>query len=406
MRSIFAKLTVWFLATLVVSLAAFFVTPFWFSPQATDPRHVFDSIHQVELELAVEAYERGGQGELARYLGRLDRVLPGRHYLLDAGGHDLLTGEDRSRTRDEARARRVPADAKTAPGGRYTLLLDLPPRPDPFSLIPYYLWIALLVGLMSWAFARYLAKPLQSLRQVVREFGSGDFARRAHFNRRDEFGDLARDFNAMADRIETLLTAERRLLQDVSHELRTPLSRLSLAIELNRRDQAQLEVQRLSALMGELGEMARAEGDPASLPRDAIDLTALIKEIAADHRAMIDVEDGLVCHGRAALIRRAIENVIENAARHSPATTEVEMTARRENGLLVVRVRDQGPGVPPEALEDIFRPFFRVERDRSRDTGGAGLGLAIAQRAIRLHNGCIRAGNAYPGLEVVITLPA
>jgi two-component system sensor histidine kinase CpxA len=406
MRSIFTKLTVWFVATLLISLAAFFATPFWFSPRATDPRHVFDSIHQVELELAIEAFERGGSSELSRYLGRLDRLLPGHHHLLDSAGRDLLTGEDRTRMREDARARRVPADAKNTSDGRYTLLLDLPPPPDAFSLFPYYLWIALLIGLMSWVFARHLVKPILALRRTVREFGSGNLALRAHFNRHDEIGDLGRDFNAMADRIETLLTAERRLLQDVSHEIRTPLSRLTLAVELHRVAEAQGEVRRLTCLISELSEMARAEGDPASLPRDAVDLTALIREVAAIRDIEIAVEDGLVCHGHAALIRRAVENVLENAERHAPAGTKVELAARRQGGRLTIRIRDHGPGVPAEALEDIFRPFYRVERDRSRDSGGVGLGLAIAQRAIRLHNGRIHAANAFPGLEVVITLPA
>lgn len=406
MRSVFAKLTIWFFATLLISLAAFLLTPLWFSPRATDPRNVFDSIHQVELDLAAEAFERGGRQELARYLERLDRMLPGRHYLVDRTGRDLLSGEDRSGMREDALRRRNQADIKASRDGRYALLFDLPPRPDPFSLIPYYLWIALLVALMSWVFARHLVKPVSMLRRTVRAFGSGDLTLRARFNRHDEIGDLAKDFDAMADRIETLLTAERRLLQDISHELRTPLSRLSLAIELNRPEQAHQEVQRLSALIGELSEMARAEGDPAALPRDPVDLTALIKEVAANRDIDVSVEQELICHGRAPLIQRAVENILENAARHTPAGTRVELAARRESGRIAIRVRDHGPGVPPEALEDIFRPFYRVEQDRSRDSGGVGLGLAIAQRAIRLHNGRIRAANAWPGLEVVISLPA
>jgi two-component system sensor histidine kinase CpxA len=405
MRSIFAKLTLWFFATLLISLAAFLVTPLWFSPRAIDPRQVFDSIHQLELETAVGAWQRGGQPELARYLGRLDGLLPGRHYLLDAAGRDLLTGMDRTRLREEALKRRAPTGVKATPDGRYSLLFDLPPPPDPISFLPYYCWIALLIALMSWVFARHLVKPVLELRQTVREFGSGKLTRRARFRRRDEIGDLARDFDAMADRLETSLTVERRLLQDISHELRTPLSRLSLAVELKRSDQARQEIRRLSALIGELSEMARAEGDPAALPRDLVDLTALLKNLAANYDVDMSVEDGLVGHGRAALIQRAVENVLENAARHAPDGTKVELTARRENGRLAIRVRDHGPGVPSGTLEDIFRPFYRVEQDRSRDSGGAGLGLAIAQRAIHFHNGSIRAANAHPGLEVVISLP-
>jgi signal transduction histidine kinase len=405
MRSIFAKLTLWFFATLLVSLAAFLLTPLWFSPRSTDPRHVFDSIDQLELEMAVEAWQLGGQPELSRYLGRLDRLQP-RHFLLDAAGRDLLTGEDRTRMRGDALARRIPAGAKSTADGRYTLVFDLPPPPGPFSFFPYYLSIALLVALISWVFARHLVKPVRKLRETVREFGDGNLALRARLHRHDEIGDLSRDFDTMAERIEILLTAERRLLQDVSHELRTPLSRLSLAIELNRYEQARQEVRRLTGLLGELSEMARAEGDPAALPRDPVGLTALVRDIAANYDLDTTVEEGLTCQGRAALIQRAIENIVENAVRHAPAGTKVELIARRENGFLAISIRDHGPGVPPDTIEEIFRPFYRVEQDRSRDSGGLGLGLAIAQRAIRLHNGRIRASNAHPGLEVVISLPA
>ncbi len=406
MNSLFVKLTIWFFATLLVSFGAFLLTPLWFSPRATDPRSVFDSVHRMELELAVEAFERGGKAELAHFLDKLDQHLPRGHYLLDARGHDLLTGEDRSRSLSDALGQRAALDAKVSPGGRYALLLDLPPRAGPFSLIPYYLWIALLIVLMAWVFARYLLQPVFTLSRAVREFGAGNLTRRVNFRRQDAIGDLANDFDAMADRIVNLLTAERRLLQDISHELRSPLSRLSLAIEMNRCDDARQEIHRLSNLIGELAEMARAEGDPASLERAPVDLTATLKRISAHSDLNSDVEEELVCQGREALIQRAVENVVENAARHTPAGTKVELRAHREDRHVEVRIRDYGPGVPPDALEDIFRPFYRVERDRSRDSGGMGLGLAIAQRAVRLHNGRVHAINANPGLEVVISLPA
>jgi two-component system sensor histidine kinase CpxA len=258
---------------------------------------------------------------------------------------------------------------------------------------------------MAWAFARHLGQPLRALRETVRHFGDGDLSMRARSTRRDELGDLARDFDAMADRIETLLTAERRLLQDISHELRTPLSRLSLAVQLGRPDQSKQEIARMSDLIGELTEMTRAEGDPASHTREPFDLSNLLTEIAATYDLKLDIQPGMTGHGRPALLRRAIENILQNAQRYAPAEEKTALSAAIEEGHAVLRIRDYGPGVPEATLEDLFRPFFRVEVHRSRDSGGVGLGLAIAQRAVRLHHGDILARNANPGLEVTIRFP-
>ncbi|QOY86222.1 sensor histidine kinase [Paludibaculum fermentans] len=404
MRSIFTKLTLWFLATLALSLLAFFITNRYFTPRVFEPGRMFRSTHRLQLESAVDAYERGGKPELARYMQRVDSLFPGSHYLLDATGHDLLTGRDHSAEVANS-GPGMSMIAHSTSDKHYTMLAALMPRPDLMSFLPYYFWIALLVALMAWAFARHFGQPLRALRETVRRFGGGDLTMRARSTRRDELGDLARDFDAMADRIETLLTAERRLLQDVSHELRTPLSRLSLAVQLGRPEQSKQEIARMSALIGELTEMTRAEGDPAAHAREPFDLSGLLTEIAASYDLNLDIQPGLTCHGRPALLRRAVENVLQNAQRYAPAEEKTRLSAAMENGHAVVRIRDFGPGVPEATLEDLFRPFFRVEVHRSRDSGGVGLGLAIAQRAVRLHHGDIVARNANPGLEVTIRFP-
>ncbi len=404
MRSIFAKLTLWFFATLAVSFAAFMVTNIWFTPRPAEPRMIFMGMHKLELETAVEAYERGGQAELRRYLGKLDRFLTPGHYLLDANARDVLTGEDRSRQKAEARPR-SPIIAVSTADGRYTMLSSAPPRPDPLAFLPYFSWIAILVALMAWVFARHLAKPLRELRETVRNFGAGELSLRTRSRRHDELGDLARDFDTMADRLETLLTAERRLLQDISHELRSPLTRLSLAVQMGRTDSAKQDIARLSELISELTDMTRAEGDPSQRPTDPIDLTALLREIQTRFDLDAAIPDGLRCQGREVLLRRAIENVVQNAVRHTVGGGKVVLQAETAENGITIRVRDFGPGVPDAMLAEIFRPFFRVQADRSRDSGGVGLGLAIAQRAIRLHHGALSARNAQPGLEVTFTLP-
>jgi len=205
--------------------------------------------------------------------------------------------------------------------------------------------------------------------------------------------------------------------------LRSPLVRLTFAAELIRRapdrDAAvsglRREIDRLSELVSTLLEMTRAEGNPGSAAMEPVQLNELLHEIAADSEVeasgrgcSIAVTDngGIRVLGDGELLRRAAENVIRNAIRYSPSGSVVEVTLRRsEPGWAVIEIRDFGPGVPESLLDRIFDPFFRVDPSRDEATGGAGLGLAIAYRAVRLHRGRIRATNAHPGLSVTISLP-
>jgi two-component system sensor histidine kinase CpxA len=254
----------------------------------------------------------------------------------------------------------------------------------------------------------------------MERFGSGDLAARAHSSRRDEIGDLSRAFDGMAERIETLLTAERRLLQDVSHELRSPLARLRFAVELAHgdtdRDEAlahiQRDVERLAKLVDELLQLTRAEGDPSSQELEVIALHELLGSLVADcaieakHCALISrVDRPVYLRGERELLRRAVENVLRNAIRYAPDGSTVEVGLSVCASHAAVTVRDYGPGIPEESLEDVFKPFFRVDDDRDRASGGVGLGLSIAHRAIVLHQGKVQARNAAPGLVVTIELP-
>jgi two-component system sensor histidine kinase CpxA len=217
--------------------------------------------------------------------------------------------------------------------------------------------------------------------------------------------------------------AERRLLLDISHELRSPLARLRVAVELARSgqnrdahlDRIDKEAERLNSLVGGLLQVTRAEGDPDSLRREPVRLDRLLEELVADSSLeaqslgsqvrLINAQPATV-QGDPELLRRAIENVIRNAIRHAPEGTEVEASLEAADGRPVLRIRDYGPGVPEEALPRIFDAFYRVETDRDRASGGAGLGLSIARRAVELHKGTIRARNTEPGLLVEIDLPA
>jgi two-component system sensor histidine kinase CpxA len=167
--------------------------------------------------------------------------------------------------------------------------------------------------------------------------------------------------------------------------------------------------------VGQLLQVTRAEGDPSSLHRDPIRLDQLVRQLVNDssfeatsHGCTVDYDPGeaVTVAGDEELLRRAVENVLRNAIRHAPPQTSVEVKLARNNGLAVIDIRDHGPGVPEEALSRLFDPFYRVETDRNRTSGGIGLGLSIARRAIELHKGSIKARNVKPGLEVELELPA
>ena len=266
-----------------------------------------------------------------------------------------------------------------------------------------------------------LASPLKRLIEAVERFGAGDLSARANVVRRDEIGSLASAFDQMANRIETLLVAERRLLQDLSHELRSPLSRLLLALRLA--DQGDLEtarvrmhkeVRRIVDLVESLTQVTRAETDLGTSRLERVAMDVLVRELVEDcHFEARDRECRILVGGQShatlladrELLRRAIENVFRNADHHAPPGTTIDVALNRSGAEVTVSVRDYGPGVPPKDLANIFKPFFRADESRTAATGGVGLGLAIAKRALRVHNGQIWAENADPGLRVYITLP-
>lgn len=434
MSGIFRRILLWFGALLVFSFVAFLATTWVFMPRP----NLFGNVRKLQLQDAVMALELGGKPALQEYLVRIDRLFGARHYFVDGQARDVLTGEARQdlwMLVEEPAARRPmmgppargPAHPmrETTADGRYSLLIVLPEadlRPSLWANLPNYLWIVLVIVLLCYALAVTLARPLRELRESMVRFGAGDLDVRSSLNRKDEIGDAARAFNDMASRMKTLLTAERRLLQDISHELRSPLNRLGFAVELARSsqdrngalDRIKHESNRLTSLVGELIQMTRAEGDPAERINEPLDLSAVVELVAREAEIEAEVRQVRLVRrwqgkfpvtGDGGLLARALDNIVRNAIRHTATGTAVEIGIDDQSGQAVVSVRDQGPGVPEEMLGTIFKPFFRVESDRGRDSGGIGLGLAIAQRAVVLHHGEISAHNANPGLTVEVRLP-
>jgi signal transduction histidine kinase len=270
---------------------------------------------------------------------------------------------------------------------------------------------------------RYLTKPLNQLGEAAASIAEGRIETRVDPSlkeRRDEIAVLAQNFDRMAERIEGLITGQRRFLGDVSHELRSPLSRLTVALGLvklnvepaENLERIGLEARRLDTLIGQLLTLTRIDSGVDRGVPCSFDLANLMQEVANDadfeararNRRVVAVHgDSCRVAGFEELMRSAIENVARNAVRHTAEGTAVEMTLHAGDSRACLRVRDHGPGVPDARLAEIFLPFRRMPAE---DSDGAGLGLAIAERAVRVHEGNIRAMNAVDGgLIVEIDLP-
>ena len=284
--------------------------------------------------------------------------------------------------------------------------------------------VILTAGLLCYALASYLSSPIVKLRRATRRFAEGDLHTRLDIKRRDELGDLAREFDEMAERIETLVASEKRLTQDISHELRSPLARLNVALELARSranpetsnfiERIETESKRLNEMISRLLVLSKLENRSENFEKHEINLTRLFEQVVTDadfeaqgdeKSVKITRKDEVKVLGNETLLRSAIENVLRNAVKYTPEKTSVEVALEKNGSKTIVAVRDFGAGVPEAELEKLFRPFYRVHAARDRKTGGIGLGLAIAERAVQAHDGAIRARNTEQGLLVEISLP-
>jgi two-component system, OmpR family, sensor kinase len=296
------------------------------------------------------------------------------------------------------------------------------------------LLLALVVSaVVCFLLARYLVAPIDRLRHATRRMAGGDLNVRVSQSmrgRHDDLGLLATDLDTMAERVRNLLETKQQLLRDVSHELRSPLARLQLALSLARRQdnpserhlaRIACEADRLEQLIARTLKLARLERPAGIVEHVPVDIGELLKNIVTDVAIEADAQGctvtlqadaALTVSGDLELLRSSFENIIRNAVRYSPPGSQVGITARRMKGptnreeCAEVIIYDQGPGVPEKDLALIFEPFYRVDAARDRAGGGEGLGLAIAARAVGLHNGVIEARNLQTGgLVVSVTLP-
>ena len=420
------------------------------------PRHrPPDPVLKLYAKDAAEEYQRGGQPALAAYLQNIQPHSGTRLSLFNNQLQELSGGNVRPDARDVARivlethqpefADMGPSPllgrpVQTESGQQYVLIAELPRRPE-FALFHLHLVAMALIGaLFCYWLARHLTSPVAKLRAATRELANGNLSVRvgpALGSRRDELASLASDFDEMAEKIQLLIDSQRRLLGDISHELRSPLARLNVALELARQrsgveaasalERIQREAETLNEMIGQLLALTRLESGAEQLQKVELDLESLVREVAKDadfeararnRSVKLIASEKIVIEGVPNLIRRAIENVVRNAVHYTAQDTEVEIKLSTDSGLssaaaaelnnqrALIVVRDQGPGVPADSLSEIFRPFYRVDEARNREAGGVGLGLAIADRAVRLHGGRVEAENAKDGgLTVTIRIP-
>jgi two-component system sensor histidine kinase CpxA len=334
----------------------------------------------------------------------------------------------------------VQRDSRSSSDGRhrYTLVMGLPPGPrvffGPRGMPMRWLIIAIICsGLVCYLLSWYMTKPIVRLRAAARQLAAGDLSARTGapgMGRRDEVSGLMRDFDAMAERLERLMKAQSRLLNDISHELRSPLARLNVALGLARQrsnpestdmlERIELEASRLNELIGRILTLARLEDGEQQVPQTPVPLDEIVVNVAEDaefeaqarhcHVEAAIPEGNWSVRGNASLLHSAVENVVRNAIRYTQERTSVKVDLACEQGdrgpEAVLRVNDSGPGVPPDALGKLFEPFYRIDDARGRLTGGVGLGLAITERAVRFHGGKVSAHNRPEGgLQIEIRLP-
>jgi len=441
-RAIMGRLFLWFWATFIVtSLLAIWGSRLFFEDLQVvqiKPREVED------LNQAIERMqrERFQSVPLHEALDRNSRGIRGRLVAVDIRDNRLISGGGPPLLRDNDKEDLLRLVNQTSPiavkrgafkilgpvfferdNSRFALFavkLDMPEKQTPPVLL--FLAIALITTtLLSWLFAKTLTNPILHIQGSAKRLASGDWQTRVGkaAKRQDELGQLARDFNKMAEQLESMWGAQKRLLADVSHELRSPLARLQMALGLAHQqnvDPATLsrverEADRMEALVSQLLTLSRAEAGEANMQKHALSLvlndvlTDANFEVANKNKQLkIDDIPKKTVVIDSMMFCRAVENVLRNAIRHSKLVTHIAFSEDTQHWC--IHITDDGDGLTIEECERIFSPFYRATLARERESGGVGLGLSIAKAAVELHHGRIIAEPAERGgLRVTMSFP-
>ncbi|MBA2648016.1 MAG: HAMP domain-containing protein [Legionella sp.] len=450
MRSLYWKifLTFWLASILII------VTTAWVTSQITQKSSLPVGEHMFMDSYANAAVATFESGQREALLNWLKKIGASRHmtlYLLSSTGEILSTQPAPSTVKAIGQnlikdqlsegifksGKLLVSHEIMSTSGKYYRLVAITENPIHYFIqIPWagltlrLLLATFISGLICYFLSLYLTQPLRSLGLAAKSIATGNFGTRVGHLRghnKDEIGALSDEFDSMAEQLEALIRSKDRLLQDISHELRSPLTRLNIAIELGRQktnhladtefNRMELECLRLNALIGEILDFARLDKSTAGLQLSTVNLTELISGIIQDanyesgenhNHVKQGITEPCQIKADARLIHRAIENIVRNALHYSPADKDIiiSMKHNASKDSIFIDIRDCGPGVPNSQLTNIFNPFYRVDTSRAKKTGGFGLGLAIAARAIHLHRGDIKASNnTEGGLLVRISLP-
>jgi len=291
------------------------------------------------------------------------------------------------------------------------------------QIVTALLIVALLTAFVTW----HITGPLRKLKQATDAFARGHLNTRLHnvaFRKNDEIGEVGLAFNHMAERISLLVSNQQRLFRDISHELRTPLARQQIALELLARklpdtehqslNRIEREIERMNALIDQVLTLLRLEQSDQSPTTETYDLSELLLNLTQDaqfetqskHQVHLEQPEKNQLTGQPELVSRAVENILRNAIRYTPDDGRVFLRVTADAKSVVIQIEDEGEGVPEDSLKHLFEPFYRVEACRNQQSGGYGVGMAIAEQAIRAQSGSIQASNrATSGLRVIITLP-
>ncbi|MDX1707262.1 MAG: HAMP domain-containing sensor histidine kinase [Desulfobacterales bacterium] len=266
----------------------------------------------------------------------------------------------------------------------------------------FVIMLLLLTLILAGAFfmIRHILRPIKWLKAGVKEVGRGNLKHRVPLKKSDELRDLAEAFNTMTDRIRDMLHAKEQLLLDVSHELRTPLTRMKVALEFLADSQAKQSLQgdteEMEKMVSEILETARRQHKYENLKKQPTNLSDLIKQTTAAFENqspgvdIVDFPSEIEARIDPEQIKTVFENVLNNAIKYSEAENKpVEVTCKLQAPYAVIRIRDYGIGIPPEDLAHIFEPFYRVDKSRTKDTGGYGLGLSLCKTIMEAHDGKI-----------------
>ncbi len=445
-KSIYGKifLSLWAAAALTL-IAGFYLN--WFL--VVDSVRFAPQQSKVLMLQAAQVLDEQGEAGLRDWLRTLHETAWGPPVLIfDGDGHELLrrgvppslafelANTDAGAGRD-APSSLVPAQPLPAlvsrDGHRYGIYIQALHRPvapafrmQPFRDRAFVLIMAIVLTLITSALlARSIARPVHAIGHAARSLAGGALDTRVAPSvplRDDEIGELARDFDAMAARMQALVNSREQLLRDVSHEFRSPLARMRLLLGIVRQPDVDkhttaarldLELTRLDRLIGQVLRLTRIDASVAVPQMEQVELVETLETIVRDAEfegksrdIVVDwqcAHESVWMQGHPEWIASAVENVVRNALRYADAQSRVLIRLEHTADAVAVTIADEGPGVPAEALTKIFLPFYRVSVEHARVQPGDGIGLAIVERVMRIHGGTARAENR-PGGGLLVTL--